>query len=39
MCSLKYDSAWDETLEVTLPLAGPAVAFIGMFIALMVVVS
>jgi hypothetical protein len=34
---MKPHPIWDEKLEATLPLAGPLVAFIGMFIVLMAV--
>jgi len=35
----KSHPVWDEKLEATLPLAGSLVAFIGMFVVLMTVVS
>ena len=38
MCSMKPDPLWDETLEATLPLAGPLVAFLGMCIVFFTVV-
>lgn len=38
MYAKKSRSTWDEKLEATLPLAGPLVAFIGMFIILMTAV-
>jgi hypothetical protein len=39
MCTLRAPPAWDETIEVTMPFAGPIIAFIGMCIALFTVVS
>jgi hypothetical protein len=39
MCISKPPPAWDETIEVTMPLAGPIIAFLGMYIALFTVVS
>jgi hypothetical protein len=37
MRSMKPHPLWDEKLEAALPLAGPLVAFIGMFIILLAV--
>lgn len=39
MCVLKPDPACAKAIEVALPLAGPIVALLGMWIALLTVVS